>query len=195
MGYWIYHEKATLDKKSNVDACGLSSLNENKTDLGLFEKYIQKVELKVLVDTVLVVNNFKLFKEEKLRLNHQIFHKSQQKMIEKHILKNKYNLLTKEVSTNTAERTIYSFYNYETKDGMYTEKIFESPFKDCCAEFYQKYFSGINYSEFSAFKKACELEYDKWRYPNKEDFVNELNLFKENLIDKYEHGKSILSYF
>ncbi|MFK7969607.1 MAG: hypothetical protein AB8F95_04525 [Bacteroidia bacterium] len=196
MGYYIYHDKATLEKIRDCIPVRIYNDGTDDFDISLFKKYIQKAEFKISVGSIIIIDDWKNYIEEKARLKSSfVFHKSEHKLIQECISKNNFNHQFKEVSTGYSGRTILKFYKKELGHGIYYHTIFEHPFKDCCSEFYQKYPTGPIYTKEEVFQKACELEYEKWRFHSEQDFADMVKLFREKLIEQYEYGRSMLTYF
>jgi hypothetical protein len=197
MGYYIYHDKFTLEKPENSFGHELIESSFTNHDLDLFEKYFQTVKTKTFIDSMILVSNNQQAFEEKLRLNYfnGVFNKEDEKSIENYINHKKYNKLAKEETKLHDGRIIINFYNIESKFGYYKTNIFEHTFKDCHYQFYEKYNSGETYSSMEVFREACNLKYDEYRHESKLDYEAEIKLFKDNLIEKFEYGKSILQFF
>jgi hypothetical protein len=201
VGYWIYHDKATLIKPSGAlgNAFILNDLADNHFDVAMnyFEPFFQMVEKDKLIASILILDDQNDVKREKLRLpEHAIFHRTESELLEAYISVNNYGDLVRKIK-NLNGRTNLCLYETQRGEGFYTECVFEHSFKDGCAEFYSTYSSANSYTKIEVFKKACELEFDErkikqWGIPSVEQTIK---LFKTSLIENYELGRSILTYF
>jgi hypothetical protein len=197
MGCYIYHSKFTLEKPEDGFGCELIESSFSQNDLILFEKYFQNVKTKKFIDSIILFNTSEEVYAEKIRLNffNGIFNKNDYKSIDKYIRHKKYDKLLKEESILYDNRICISFYEIKIAFGYYMSSVFSHPLKDCHYEFHKKYKTGETYSNFEAFKDACNLEYDEYRFESKLDYDDRIQLFRQNLIDKFEYGKSILYFF
>jgi hypothetical protein len=200
MGYYIYHQKATLNRPidSDTGCYFLDEIDEDYFDVGVefFEKYFQIIECPKLVDSVLLIDDPDELAAEKIRLEKQgIFSTSNKPAIERYIRHNGYDKLIQETNSYNG-RTVISFFNIKKGKGFYTEEVFENPFSFRNSEFEINYPNQFAYTRVEVFEQACRLEFPEneievWQ---KEIFENEVQLFRTELIGKYESGKSILTY-
>ena len=141
MGYWVYHEKATLNKNADGNIYEASRL-KTEAEINLFQKYFQKIKFKEFVNTITILKDYEEIEKEKaLYRGNLVFHKSEKKKIKQCISENNLSHLKKEIRRYGKEKYIH-FYKIEIKDGFYTENIFECTFKDVNGEFFKKYPEG-----------------------------------------------------
>lgn len=196
MGYYLYHDKFTLERPLNGFGHDLSKSSFIANELALFEQFFQKVPVKTRIDSIILCNTQKELDAEKQRLHDKngIFLTSDIGSIEKFIAHKKYTSLIKEETILFDNRRLITFYDVTLVEGYFSITIFEHPFKDYTPEFSKKYKPGINYYSFDAFKDAAVLEYSPYRFLDKKDFENTQQLFEHYLIEKYQFGESRLCY-
>lgn len=204
MGLDISHKKATLQKPITTDPYGLGGITEESFDgfdveFSHFQKFIQKIDCTKVIKTAIIVDNYEYldytkdwFKERNLNIFFEWTEDSLKKELKDFEIKNNLKNLSSHLDRSPLKWNLLHYYEITKKIGFYSTDVgYQS--MGWALDWYFHQPDKWNFVLLEEFERAYNCIDDSKESLTEADYITRRKYFKENFLDNYEFGASILS--